>query len=122
MRTKLTVAFLVLVLFGAVAAQAATLRVVVVETSDVAAYVKAIEQGRELLKSKGSPVMLRVWKARFAGDKAGSVVATAEYPSLEALAQDDARMKSDPEMKGWLSSMDRLRKLVSDSIYEEQTP
>lgn len=122
MRAKLTVAFLVVFLFGSVAAQAATLRVVVVETSDAAAYAKAIEHGQELLKAKGSQAILRVWKARFAGDQAGSVVVSAEFPNLEALAQDDARMKSDPELRSWLQGLDRLRKIVSDSIYEEQMP
>jgi len=45
-----------------------------------------------------------------------------EYPNLEALAKDDAKMASDPELKSWLQSLDKLRKVVSDSVYNELTP
>ena len=121
MRLKCLAAILALCLFGGTMAQAATMRVVVVETSDAAAYVKAIEQGKALLKSKGSPAAIRVWQARFAGDKAGSIVVSVEYPSLEALAKDDAMMSSDAELRAWLQSLDKVRKIVSDSIYSELT-
>ena len=49
-------------------------------------------------------------------------MASVEYPSLEALARDDARMASDPELRAWLQSLAKLRKIVSDSIYEELVP
>jgi hypothetical protein len=121
MRLKCLAAIFVLFLFGGIAAQAATLRVLVVETSDAAAYVKAVEQGQALLKSKGSSGAIRVWMARFAGDDAGSIVVSVEYPSLEALAKDDAMMASDADVKAWLQSLDKIRKIVSDSIYTELT-
>jgi hypothetical protein len=120
MRLKCLAAMLVLCLFGGFAAQAATLRVVVVETSDTDGYVKALAQGDALLKSKGSSrVAMRVWKARFAGDDAGAIVVSIEYPNLEALAKDDAMMASDAELSAWLKSLDKLRKILSDSIYTE---
>lgn len=100
-------------------AHANTLRVVVVQTSDVSGYVKAIEDGQALLKKKGSPVQLRVWMARFAGSDAGSVVVSAEYPNLEALAKDVALMSNDADLSAWLASLGKMRKIVSDSIYEE---
>ena len=108
-------------LFAGVA-NAGTMRVVVVETSDVAAYVKALEAGKALLKKKGSPSELKVWIARFAGTEAGSVAVTIEYPSLEALAKDDAMMRGDAELSAWLGSLSKIRKIVSDSIYEELKP
>jgi hypothetical protein len=95
------------------------MRVVVVETSDSDGYLKAIEQGRALLKSKGSTGTIRVWKARYAGSDAGAVVVAIEFANLEALAKDDAMMSSDAEVKAWLQSLDKLRKVVSDSIYNE---
>ena len=55
-------------LLGGVA-NAGTLRVVVVEASDVGAYVKALEDGKALLKKKGSPAELHVWLARYAGPR-----------------------------------------------------
>ena len=108
-------------LLGAVA-EAGVLRVVVVEASDPAAYAKALEQGKALMKAKGLPADIRVWRARFAGDRAGSVVAAIEYPSLEALAKADATMNADAELKAWLASLSKVRKVISDSIYEEVKP
>lgn len=119
MRLKCLAVMLVLCLFGGIVAQAATLRVVVVETPDTDAYVKALEKGLALLKSKGGTGTTRVWKARFAGDDAGAIVVSVEYASLEALAKDDAMMATDPELRAWLQSLDKLRKIVSDSIYTE---
>lgn len=119
MRLKCIAAAFALCLFGGVVAQAATLRVIVVETSDADAYVKALEQGQALIKSKGGSGVIRVWRARFAGEDAGAIVVSAEYPSLEAFAKDDAMMASDADLKAWLQSLDKLRKIVSDSIYTE---
>ena len=103
-------------------ANAATMRVVVVEASDVPAYVKAVHEGQALLKKKGSAAELHVWVARYAGENAGSVVVSVEYASLEALAKDDALMRSDAELVAWLERLGKLRKIVSDSIYEELKP
>jgi len=121
MRVKSLVAVLVWGLLGGIAAHASVMRVLVVETSDVDGYVRAIEQGKVLPKSKGSPVEIRVWRARFAGDQAGSIVVTAEFPDLEALARNDALEGSDPEVKAWLQGLGKMRKIVSDSIYTELT-
>ena len=113
---------LALCLLGGAVAEAATLRVVVVQPTDVDAYVKAIEQGKALLKSKGSQGTIRVWRARFAGPDAGAVVVSIEFPNLEALAKDDVRFATDPELKSWLQGLDKLRKVVSDSVYNELAP
>jgi len=45
-----------------------------------------------------------------------------EYANLEALAKDDVKLSTDPELRAWLQSLDKLRKVVSDSIYEELMP
>jgi hypothetical protein len=103
-------------------ANASELRVVVVQTSDVPGYVKAIADGQALLKSKGSPATLRVWLARYAGENAGSIIVSVEYPSFEALAKDDTMMRSDADLKAWLAGLAKMRKIVSDSIYEELKP
>lgn len=119
--TSLAGALVISLLAGA-AVEAATLRVVVVQPTDVDAYVRAIEQGKALLKSKGSQGTIRVWRARFAGPDAGAVVVSIEFPNLEALAKDDARFATDPELKSWLQGLDKLRKVVSDSVYNELAP
>jgi len=119
MRLKCLAAMLVLSLLGVVSAQAATLRVVVVEASDADGYLAAMEQGKALLKSKGSTGVIRVWKASYAGEAEGSIVVSVEFPSLEALAKDDALLSSDAEVMAWLKSLDKYRKIVSDGIYTE---
>jgi len=103
-------------------ANASTMRVIYVQAPDVGAYLKALEDGKVLLKQKGSPAQLHVWFARYAGSDAGSVMVTVEYPSLEALAKDDGMMRSDADLRAWLERVGKLRKIVSDSIYEEMKP
>lgn len=122
MRMKSLAGALALCLLAGAAAEAATLRVVVVQATDVDAYVKAIEQGKALLKSKGGTGTIRIWRARFAGPDAGAVAVAIEFANLQALAKDDALMATDPEIKAWLQGLDKLRKVVSDSIYNELTP
>ncbi|HSB62140.1 MAG TPA: hypothetical protein VLI67_10495 [Vicinamibacteria bacterium] len=122
MRLRHVASVLSLFLLSGAPALAGVLRVVVVQTENAAGYAKALEQGNALLKSKGSSAVIRVWRARFAGPDTGAVVASVEYPSLEALARDDARMASDPELRAWLQSLAKLRKIVSDSVYEELAP
>ena len=112
----------VLLLLGTVAPALAAdtvARVVVVQTDDVAAYVKEIDKGRAMLKRLGSSGVLRVWQARFAGDATGSIVVAIEHPSLAALAADDAKMAADAEFQAWLKNLGKIRKVVSDSIYTE---
>lgn len=47
------------------------------------------------------------------------MVASVEYPSLESLAKEENRLATDPDLRSWIQSLDKLRKIVSDSIYEE---
>ncbi|MCI0407316.1 MAG: hypothetical protein L0191_01920, partial [Acidobacteria bacterium] len=102
--------------------EATVLRVLVVETADVDAYLKEIERGRAIAKRLGSSSELRVWRARFAGPQAGAVVVSIEYPSLAALAEDEARLRADTEWRTWFAGLDKIRKIVSDSLYNELGP
>ena len=94
-------------------------RVVVVETEDVEAYVGALEKGKALLKKAGSTAKLRVWRARFAGEDAGTVVVTVEHANLQALVEEDDRLADNEEWSDWLASLDDIRTIRSDSLYEE---
>jgi hypothetical protein len=100
----------------------AVLRVVTLETTDVAAYVKEVERGNALLKKGGSSASMRVWRGQFAGADAGKLVVQLEYPDLAALARDNEKFSKDPEMQSWLKSVERLRKVLSDSVYQELRP
>ncbi len=95
------------------------LRVVVVQTDDVAGYLEQVEQGKALLKKVGSPAMLRIWQAGFAGPDTGSVVVSLEYENLQALAADMAKLADNAEFQTWLKGLDEIRKIVSDSLYSE---
>lgn len=119
MKIKLGLMGILTVLLFATAANATTLRVVVVQTTDAAAYVKALHDGQAMLKAKGSTGTIRAWIATYAGPETGAVIVSVEYPSLEALAKDAAMMRSDADLRAWLASLGKLRKIVSDSIYEE---
>jgi hypothetical protein len=98
------------------------MRVIVVETADVAAYVHEVTALSAMSKKAGSPITLRVWKARFAGPNTGSVVVSVEYPNLTALAKNDELTRSNADLAAEMKKIASIRKIVSDSIYEEQTP
>ena len=96
-------------------------RVVLVETADPAGYAAAIAEGQAILNGLGSTATIRVWQARFAGDNTGAVVASIEWPSMAAMAADDALMGGSEEMGAWIAGLAGLRTIVSDSLYQEIT-
>jgi hypothetical protein len=100
-------------------AEATVLRVVVVETTDMAAYAGELAKIRAAMTRLGSKSTVRVWRARFAGPNAGAVVVSVEYPDMAAFAAEDAKVQADPEYAALIKGLDRVRKIVSDSLYEE---
>lgn len=125
MKTKPIVLLALLLAFAmlSTSAQAAVLRAVRVETNDVAAYAKQIEVARQIMAKAGSVGVLRVWVGRYAGTNAGSVVVTVEYPDMMSLAKDHEELyKKNEDFKAWLARLSGMRKIVSDTIYEEASP
>ena len=104
---------------AAFAQKATVLRVVVVKTDDPAAYAQEIEKGRQVMKSLGIQGQTRVWQARFAGPEAGAVVVSIEYPNMAAFADAVAKTNASSEYQTWLKGLDKIRKIVSDSLYTE---
>jgi hypothetical protein len=96
------------------------------ESNDLFAHrrraAQANEEGKALLKKKGSSAKIRAWLARYAGEASGSVVVSVEYPNLAALAKDEAMFSTDAELRAWLQGLGKIRKVMSDSIYEELKP
>jgi hypothetical protein len=41
---------------------------------------------------------------------------------MAALAKDEATALADPEYQTWLKGLDKFRKIVSDSVYQELKP
>jgi hypothetical protein len=100
-------------------AEATVLRVVVVETNDVAAYMGQLNTLKASLQRLGSKSTVRAWRARFAGPNAGSVVVAVEYADMASFAAEDSMIAKDSEYQATLKSMSQVRKIVSDSLYEE---
>ena len=71
------------------------------------------------MKSLGIQAQTRVWQARFAGPDAGMVVATIEYPNMAASSDAVAKTNASSEYQTWIKGLDKIRKIVSDSLYTE---
>lgn len=100
-------------------AEATVLRVVVVETNDVAAYMGQLNTLKASLQRLGSKSTVRAWRARFAGPNAGSIVVAVEYADMATFAAEDSMIAGDAQYQATLKSMSQMRKIVSDSLYEE---
>ena len=97
-------------------AEATVLRVVVVETSDVAAYMGQVNTLKASMQRLGSKSTVRAWRARFAGPNAGSIVVAVEYADMATMAKEDSMIASDAEYQATLKTMSQMRKIVSDSL------
>ncbi len=120
-KISLGLATLALLFVASTSAMAAdtVLRVVVVQTDDVAGYVQQLERGKAILKEAGSTGTIRIWRAGLAGRDTGSVVVSVEYANLQAFATDNAKLADHDEFQTWLKGLDSIRKIVSDSLYNE---
>jgi glutamine cyclotransferase len=104
---------------SAFAQKATVLRVITVKTEDPAAYAQELQKGNQIMKSLGIQAQIRIWQARFAGPEAGAVVVSIEYPSMAAFADGVTKTNASSEYRTWLKGLDKIRKIVSDSLYSE---
>src|SRR5258707_878419 len=106
---------------SAASAQKATVvRVVVVKTDNPAAYAQEIEKGRQIMKGLGVQATTRVFQARFAGPEAGAVVVSiASIPAWTLFADAYKKTSASSDYQNWLKDLDKVRKIVSDSLYTE---
>ena len=107
---------------GSALAASPILRVIVIQTTDLKAYIHEVDTLRAQFKKAGIPATLRAWRARFAGTDAGAVVVSVEMPDLATLAKLDEAQKSNAEIAATMQRIGGLRKIVSDSLYEELSP
>jgi hypothetical protein len=94
-------------------------RVVVVEVSDTAMYVKEIDNIRSAMKRLKVDGTIRVMRARFAGKESGAIVVAASYKDMASFAATDAALAADAENQATMRRIGALRKIVSDSLYED---
>ena len=97
-----------------------TLRVVTVATDDVDAYIVQLRKGKQLMMKVAPKMLMRAWRGTFAGEAAGSIIVSLEYPgSLSDFASAWEKTQGDKDMAAWLDGLSGMRKLVSDSLYQE---
>jgi hypothetical protein len=113
-----------LALTSAVALPASTtLRVIAVQTTDIKTYRHEVEILQGEFKKEGLPVTLRVWRATYAGPDTGTIIVTVEVPDLATLAKiDDAVTKPNSALGATMKRIEAIRKITSDSLYEELSP
>ncbi len=104
---------------AAFAQKSAVVRVVTVKTDNAAGYAQALEAGKEIMKRVGLSVTVHVYQASYAGAETGTVVATIEFPSMVALAEGEAKLRADKDYQAWIKTLDKIRTIISDSIYRE---
>jgi hypothetical protein len=94
-------------------------RVISVQVTDLKAYAHEVDVLQGQMKKAGVAVTIRIWRARFAGSDAGTLIVAIEMPDLATLAKVDELQKSNTEIAATMQKIGALRKIVSDSIYEE---
>ena len=101
-------------------ASAATIaRVIGVQVTDLKAYAHEVDVLQGQMKKAGVAVTIRIWRARFAGAEAGTLIVAIEMPDLATLAKVDELQKSNADIAATMQKIGALRKIVSDSLYEE---
>ena len=111
-----------LMLIAGVSAQAAeptALRVLVVQPSDLKAYLHELDIAQGIIKKAGMSTRLRAWQAQFAGPEAGTVIVSLEFANLGELARYYEMTRNNAELAAELVKLAALRKVVSDSLYQE---
>ena len=123
MRKLMTVILLGLTMslsITAVADDHSTLRVVQVQADDVGAYVAQLGEGKKLISAVDSKFTIRAWQATFAGEATGAVIVAVEYPgSFGEFAMAWEKLIADPVVGTWLGGLSELRRITSDSLYNE---
>ncbi len=104
------------------AAEPPVMRVIVVETPDVKAYRHELEKLLVLERTVVPEATIRVWRARFAGAEVGTLIVEAQVPNLAALAKIDEFGRTNGEYQASMRRLEQLRRIASDSVYEEVTP
>ena len=108
-----------LLLLASSPAQSAVFRVITVEVNDTEMYLKEVDSVRAAMKRLNVDGTVRVMRARFAGKAVGRLIVTIEYKDLAAFAATDAALKADAEHTATMRRIGALRKIVSDSLYDE---
>lgn len=123
MRTFLTcvaLAILTAISIPAFADDHSTMRVVVVQTDDVEAYVEQLKMGNKMIQAQDKNWNMTAWLSTFSGENTGAVVVAVQYPGgLADFAAAWEKNQDNDEISEWLDGLGDLRTVVSDSLYAE---
>jgi hypothetical protein len=123
MKTRITALVaavaLTLAASSALAASTVWLRIVGVKTNNVSLYMQELDKGRAILKRLGVKTQIRVWRATYAGPETGALFVSQEYASWTAFADAQTKIAGDKEFQDWLTNLDKVRSITSDSLYRE---
>jgi hypothetical protein len=101
------------------AAEPVALRVLVVQPTDLKAYLHELQAAQGIIKKAGMSTKVRIWQAQFAGPEAGTVIVSLEFANLAELAHYYELTRNNAELAAELAKLAPLRKVVSDSLYQE---
>ena len=94
-------------------------RIVVIEADDPSRYVTEVEKGKAILRRLEAKVDISVLQAKFAGSDTGTLLTVMKFADLNELAEDSAKMANDAEYQEWHAGLDKIRNIVSDSLYRQ---
>ncbi len=106
---------------SAMAAEPVVLRVLVVQTDDVPAYVREVTTLQEMYRKAGVQLTLNVWRATYAGAATGTVIASIEMPNIGTLGKLSETLRANPDIAAEMKKIGAMRKVVSDSLYDKLT-
>ena len=99
------------------------LRGIAIQTPDIKTYRHEVETLQGEFKKEGLPVTLRVWRATYAGPDTGTIIVTVEVPDIGTLAKiEEAVTKPNSALGATMKRIEAIRKIASDSLYEELSP
>jgi len=97
-------------------------RVIIIQTTNLTAYLHEIDTLRTQYKGAGLPITIRVSRAVFAGSEAGSVAVVVDMPDYATLSKLNDLQKSNAGIAATMDRIGKIRKITSDSLYEVLSP
>jgi hypothetical protein len=97
-------------------------RVIIIQTTNLTAYLHEIDTLRTQYKSAGLPITIRVSRGLYAGAEAGSVAVVVDMADFATLAKLNDLQKSNAGIAATMDRIGKIRKITSDSLYEVLSP
>ena len=101
----------------------AVMRVVVIQTSELKTYAHELSVEEGMLRRVGVNCSFKVWQAHYAGAETGTIVVALQFANWDMFTRYLNAGKMHPDLGAQMAKFNpSLRKVVSDSVYEEVPP